>query len=319
MKMSLLFVAPIMFAGTPSANATITQAIGGPGGSQFKIECPAGKAVAGIFATAGAWIDGVSPLCSSAGGKHQQFGWAGGTGGSPQMVYCPSGQYVTSIWLTFTRGNDLPRQYVNTIGILCGDEKSNTGKGLNALRCIFSDDPLDGSVGKACSFIVPSGGTDKWWQDADDIRCPEDEVLTGIVGRSGNYLDALGAICGPAPKVMIRFPRPPIAPAPKPPVDVRPTENLPPVASSTLCKSGYVWREAAPDDQVCVTPESRDRVRAENSQANIRRDPNGAYGPNSCKEGFVWREAYSGDTVCVEPEIREIVRDENRLAAGRIQ
>jgi hypothetical protein len=60
-------------------------------------------------------------------------------------------------------------------------------------------------------------------------------------------------------------------------------------------------------------------VRVENSLADIRRDPNGAYGPNSCKAGFVWRETYPGDTVCVEPAIREIVRDENNAAASRRQ
>ncbi len=324
MKMSLLLVVPIMFAGTVPANATITQALGGPGGSHFKIECPAGKAVAGIFATAGAWVDGVSALCSTPGGKHQQFGWAGGTGGEPQMVYCPSGQYVTSVWLTFTRGNNLPRQYVNTIGILCGSE-SFTGDWrdkYDSLRCILSIDTANENIRgeQRCDSIIPSGGFGtNLVQSAEKLTCPKDEVLTGLVGRSGNYLDALGAVCGPAPKVKIRLPRPPIGSAPKPPVDVRTTENVPSFESSALCKSGYVWREASSDDHVCVTPQSRDRVRVENSLADIRRDPNGAYGPNSCKAGFVWRETYPGDTVCVEPAIREIVRDENNAAASRRQ
>jgi hypothetical protein len=308
--MSLLFVAPIMFAGTPEANATITQALGGPGGSPFKIECPGGKAVAGFFATAGAWVDGVSPLCAAPGGKRQQFGWAGGTGGGPQMVYCPDGDYVTSVWLTFTRGNDLPRQYVNTIGIICGSFTGNSLAQAKAVRCIYSDDAHDLYVSNSCESTIV-------W--SEKVACPKNEVLTGIVGRSGNYVDAMGAVCGPAPKVMIRLPRPPIGPPSKPQVDVRPTENLPPVASSGLCKSGYVWREASPDDHVCVTPQSRDRIRVENGLANIRRDPNGAYGPNSCKAGFVWREAYPGDIVCVEPEIRDVVRDENSVAASHRQ
>lgn len=83
------------------------------------------------------------------------------------------------------------------------------------------------------------------------------------------------------------------------------------------CKPGYVWREAAPDDQVCVTPESRDRVRVENRLADIRRQPGGGpYGPNTCKMGFVWREAFPGDVVCVEGEIRSLVRQENAEAAS---
>lgn len=91
---------------------------------------------------------------------------------------------------------------------------------------------------------------------------------------------------------------------------------LPPIASEGRCKSGYVWRESTSDDRVCVTPESRERVRVENRLAEIRRDPTGAYGPNSCKSGFVWREAYEGDVVCVEPEVRALVKQETADAAG---
>lgn len=37
------------------------------------------------------------------------------------------------------------------------------------------------------------------------------------------------------------------------------------------CVQGYVWREAVPDDHVCVTPETRDRTRADNAAASSRR------------------------------------------------
>lgn len=37
------------------------------------------------------------------------------------------------------------------------------------------------------------------------------------------------------------------------------------------CKVGYVWREARPGDQVCVTPKERSQVAAENALANQRR------------------------------------------------
>lgn len=84
------------------------------------------------------------------------------------------------------------------------------------------------------------------------------------------------------------------------------------------CKIGFVWREALANDYVCVTPQARDRVAAENRTAASRRNPNGAYGPNSCKPGYVWREAFAGDTVCVTPEIRGEVQRENRLAASRM-
>ncbi|MCB9994240.1 MAG: SH3 domain-containing protein [Hyphomicrobiaceae bacterium] len=77
------------------------------------------------------------------------------------------------------------------------------------------------------------------------------------------------------------------------------------------CKQGYVWREAHPQDHVCVTPQSRTLVAQENANAGLYVDPNGAYGPNSCKQGFVWREAYQGDVVCVTPQRRADVHQEN--------
>ncbi|WP_197417527.1 hypothetical protein [Mycobacterium sp. GA-2829] len=83
------------------------------------------------------------------------------------------------------------------------------------------------------------------------------------------------------------------------------------------CISGYVWREAAPGDNVCVTPAVRDATRAQNAQAVANRDPNGAYGSNSCKQGFVWREAFDGDVVCVTPDIRTATKADNAAAASR--
>ncbi|GAA3416592.1 hypothetical protein [Streptosporangium vulgare] len=37
------------------------------------------------------------------------------------------------------------------------------------------------------------------------------------------------------------------------------------------CKQGYVWRETTPADHVCVTPATREQVRADNAQAAARR------------------------------------------------
>ena len=90
-----------------------------------------------------------------------------------------------------------------------------------------------------------------------------------------------------------------------------------PLKSSDTCRTGFVWRDARPNDHVCVTPETRSRVAEENSGAAARRDPKGAYGPNSCKTGFVWREAFAGDVVCVTPDIREATKVENRLGLSR--
>jgi hypothetical protein len=88
-------------------------------------------------------------------------------------------------------------------------------------------------------------------------------------------------------------------------------------ASRDTCVSGYVWREAYPGDRVCVPPDTRTQAAQDNSQANDRRDPGGAYGPNTCRAGYVWREARADDLVCVTPDVREQTKRDNAEAPAR--
>lgn len=85
------------------------------------------------------------------------------------------------------------------------------------------------------------------------------------------------------------------------------------------CPAPMVPRRALPDDGVCVSPESRSRVAAENAQAPLLWVP-GPYGPKTCAGGYVWREATPVDFTCVTPEIRALVRSERanpQLPAGQ--
>ena len=83
------------------------------------------------------------------------------------------------------------------------------------------------------------------------------------------------------------------------------------------CKPGFVWREAFPDDNVCVTGETRTQAAQDNAQAAQRRVPNGPYGPNTCVPGYVWREADPNDQVCVSGAVRSQAAKDNRQAAER--
>lgn len=98
------------------------------------------------------------------------------------------------------------------------------------------------------------------------------------------------------------------------------------------CIDGYVWRTVRPDDLVCVTPDVRAQVRADNAAAADRR-----IGPPdhsalvmcqitgncasafkiACKPGYVWREAVANDYVCVTPQTRAQARDDNSWAPRR--
>ncbi len=101
-----------------------------------------------------------------------------------------------------------------------------------------------------------------------------------------------------------------------PPVDTPPETGCDPAVGT--CIEGFVWRQAAGGDVVCVTPESRNLAALENAQAGARRSPNGGpYGPDTCLQGFVWRDGFANDHVCVTVERRSIVAQENAAGPSR--
>jgi len=84
------------------------------------------------------------------------------------------------------------------------------------------------------------------------------------------------------------------------------------------CKNGFVWREAAPDDHVCVTPAVHASTQQENAQADARRVPNsGTASQDLCISGFVWRGAFDDDRVCVTPQSRTQATADNAAASSR--
>lgn len=84
------------------------------------------------------------------------------------------------------------------------------------------------------------------------------------------------------------------------------------------CKAGFVWRQAAPNDHVCVTQAVRDQTDADNRQAASRRSPNGGpYGPDTCLQGYVWRDTVPNDHICVVPATRSEAATDNAQAASR--
>jgi hypothetical protein len=84
------------------------------------------------------------------------------------------------------------------------------------------------------------------------------------------------------------------------------------------CAQGYVWREAAPNDYVCVTPQARQQAWADNARQDARRAGSGPYGYETCKQGYVWREATGDDKVCVTPATRDQARYDNSKARRRV-
>lgn len=82
------------------------------------------------------------------------------------------------------------------------------------------------------------------------------------------------------------------------------------------CRQGYVWREARASDLVCVSPQTRTQVAADNA-AKAGRWTNGAYGPHTCIVPYVWREAFAGDDVCVSGSQRTLAAQDNAAGSSR--
>jgi hypothetical protein len=86
------------------------------------------------------------------------------------------------------------------------------------------------------------------------------------------------------------------------------------------CIPGYVWRQAIPEDRVCVTVATQARTAQDNALAGSRRNPGGGpYGAATCLSGFVFREAFTDDIVCVTPETRDQAVLDNQAASLRIK
>ncbi len=94
----------------------------------------------------------------------------------------------------------------------------------------------------------------------------------------------------------------------------RPSGSSPPPPNSNTCKQGFVWREAGPDDHVCVIPDHRSQAALDNRLAAQRH----VQGSDTCLQGFVWREAFSGDHVCVTAAIRDQTALDNSQGPGRV-
>jgi hypothetical protein len=96
--------------------------------------------------------------------------------------------------------------------------------------------------------------------------------------------------------------------------DQPPTANTACDPAVGTCIAGFVWREAGPNDKVCVTPESRYLAALENNQAAARRNPDGS---DTCLSGYIRRDGFANDNVCVSSERRTVVAQENAAGPSR--
>ena len=80
-----------------------------------------------------------------------------------------------------------------------------------------------------------------------------------------------------------------------------------------------MWREARPNDRVCVTATVRRKAAADNrAQEQRRATPRPGTPWDACRTGFVWREATATDHVCVTGQTRLTTATQNRRATKNV-
>jgi hypothetical protein len=166
---------------------TYLPALGGDGGGQYISPCPPGQNLTGFQLRVGDDIDAIRPACAISLGPNVVNGqpvsikWAGGDGGSILWLLCPAS---TPIVIGIDVQGEGVRTYtVNNIHLFCGLAVA-TAQAKPGLPSAIFDAPQ-----------IPRNPGVVGYERED---CPPGQVAIGVHGRSGEWLDSVGLICGPA-------------------------------------------------------------------------------------------------------------------------
>lgn len=184
--LSALFGAALLFGspfGAEPARATDLRAVGGSGGNDYRFEGNAPGYVVGFQGKMGAWIDQLQIVCAGwdanavsllQGEPSEAVGDS--TGGEPGSELCPEG------WAIVETAIQVQREplVLHSVVFKC---RPVSGGGEVVSRSFGSTEEIGGF---RVSAIVEA--------------CPEGEMMSGFHGRSGEYVDAFGMICGPSPE-----------------------------------------------------------------------------------------------------------------------
>jgi hypothetical protein len=187
--------------GCPTAISFVASAngpqYGGGGGTAFSSPCIAGSALVGLAVRSGSEVDAVAARCApitltestatnpysynATTGPVSTLTQYGGGGGSAYSNACAANQVVIGL-------NLRAAGRVDQVQWICGTLAVTGAPGsLSVSRTPVATSPAYGG----------SGG------DPYSYTCPDNQVVTGIFGRYGSRLDALGVICA-RPQLALR-------------------------------------------------------------------------------------------------------------------
>ena len=189
-----LFVFSAIAVSSNVARATDVPIQGGPGGGAFRLACPGNMFMLGVALRSGAFVDAIRGNCLPFNGKDYVTpptftNFTGGTGGALQQNGCSADRYMVAIKIGFTRDDNRPK-YLDYVEMTC---RVLTGYGGDNKVCL--------DTGNGCWDRHPSPGPYNGYGLAFTLNCPANQAATGLFGRSGAYVDAVGLICGPKPVV----------------------------------------------------------------------------------------------------------------------
>ena len=157
--------------------------IGGTGGEDFAAYCSNGQVMAGVELWTGDDVDAIRPLCAVAYGPTQlgpiepfprKFGGDGG--GSNQRYLCPPQMPVVLGIYAKMEGEATP--IINSIWLRCGIVAPQQAPTL------LEGPGFDGPMIDDPTFHMQG-----------ELTCDPGEVVGGVAGRSGRWLDSIRLIC----------------------------------------------------------------------------------------------------------------------------
>lgn len=161
-------------AATPAqAQEWFTDPVGGTGGQQYILRCPAGAVVTGVAALTGAYVNNIAPICDG-----RTMPGAGG-GGDRRSASCPAGSVVDTIDIILLRS---PNHLVKALQLFC----HAPGTRLQTAR-VSLDTPGVYTAPLVSIRSVPG-------YPSGTMNCANQSIV-GLQGRAGASVDALGLIC----------------------------------------------------------------------------------------------------------------------------
>ena len=210
----------LILVSTP-ASAFSTPVLGGRGGGNYAVVCPAGSYLVEIRGKTGGWMDAVSISCGFIdpyypGNAQGEFRFKPGAGAA-----------FTSLFDKVVGGTggggwggtacNFVDQVATGINVEIANNDGRTFVSDVRLECVRIKPPYDPA--SAGGIRGRPGAADTSYKDVGVLRCPSEQWAVGIQGTAGVYVDSIGLVCqaafGPYAK-----------PSPKPPVIAGPTERM---------------------------------------------------------------------------------------------